>query len=412
MEQDELLADGDVLADGELVAAATRGEGELRAGVRIGRPLIYPVEPAELPVPLRRRAETAGVRYAGVLFAFDLADPPGSRRYSSARFTVQLDGSVIAARVHADGGQFGVEPEGEPASAAAARAYEATSRRPGLLRRLGSRDDRPRAQTWGAQSGRFGWSWAGGGLAATYGMHALVELPAGVGELAGRLTADADVTGTVRRRIFLSQAVSFHETVPSPSAPTGAAVRLCMAADVVAYSSRINPEAKRVQQDLVDVLAAGRRAAGIEPGDVVPQPQGDGQFTVLPVSIDESVVIPRLIGGVAAALARVNAVRPERERIRLRVALHRGLVEEAANGWVGHASTAVHRILDSPPMRDAVGGHPGAPYVLGVPDVLFLDVITHTTEPPPAAAFTAMTVDLPAKGYREHCWLYVPEVAA
>ena len=142
---------------------------------------------------------------------------------------------------------------------------------------------------------------------------------------------------------------------------------------------------------------------------VAPQPQGDGQFTVLPVGLDEAAAIPRLVRAVGDALAARNAAEPG-DRMRLRVALHRGLVKEADNGWVGRAAVAVHRILDSPPLREALAGHPRADYVLGVPDVLFADVLATGDDPPPDA-FRPITVDLPAKGFLERAWLYLPEGA-
>jgi hypothetical protein len=155
------------------------------------------------------------------------------------------------------------------------------------------------------------------------------------------------------------------------------------------------------------VLAHARRAAGISDSDVRPQPQGDGQFTVLPIGIDESVVIPRMIADIGASLAARDRGRPADDRMRLRVALHRGLVKEGSNGWVGTAAIAVHRILDSPPLRAAITENPDATYVLGLPDVLFHDVITHAVEPPLPAQFRPMTVRLPDKDFVEHGWLTV-----
>jgi hypothetical protein len=85
------------------------------------------------------------------------------------------------------------------------------------------------------------------------------------------------------------------------------AVRLCMAADTVAYSRFTTSEAARAQERLVEVLAEARRAAGIPEPEVDLQPSGDGQFAILPTGLDETVVIPRLVEGVRTALATTNA---------------------------------------------------------------------------------------------------------
>ncbi|MBL6280544.1 hypothetical protein JMF97_30885, partial [Micromonospora fiedleri] len=79
-------------------------------------------------------------------------------------------------------------------------------------------------------------------------------------------------------------------------------------------------------------LAAARAGAGLDEATVVVQAQGDGQFAVLPVGIDESRVIPDLIFGLADALRRTNDGLSAEERVRLRVALHRGLMKPADSG--------------------------------------------------------------------------------
>jgi hypothetical protein len=407
-DQDELIRTDEALADVRLTGPAPRGAAPIAVALRCGRPLLYPLAPADLPRRLRDRAAATGARYVGAMLAFDLDEPPAGYRYAAARFTVDLgDSGAIAVVVHAAGDQFGLIG-GDPVSSLADRAAGAA--RPGLLQRLSLRTDRPAAWTTGALSPRFGWRYRDRRdtplLPRGYGVHAVIEVPPGSAELTGAIEVEAELAGPARRQVSTAERVPF--ALPLPGAPAGrtAAVRLCLAADVMAYSRRGPAAAERVQHDLVRILAHARSAAGIGPADAVPQPQGDGQFTVLPVGLDEGAAIPRLLHGVGAALATCNAAEPA-DRIRLRVALHRGLVKEADNGWVGRAAVAVHRLLDSPPLRAALIEHPGADYVLGVPDVLFADVLSTGDDPPPAS-FRPITVDLPAKGFLEQAWLLVP----
>jgi hypothetical protein len=413
---DALLRTDEVLAAGELIAPVVRGTADLRLRMRCGRPLLYPVAVEDLPAPLRSRAGATGARYLGAVFAFDLDEAPAGYRYAAAAFAVDLDDpETVAVRVHTGGDQFGLldGPGSElvAASPLAGRAGAALAGRPALLNRLRLRTDRPAARTTGELSPVFGWAYLDRRTAPilprSYGVHALLEVPPGRTALRGNLEATVEVTGRLRRRAALAQRIPF--TVPLPGAPAepSAAVRLCMAADVVGYSRRGAAGAELLQRDLVRVLARTRAAAGIAEADVTPQPQGDGQFTVLPVGLDESAVIPRLIDGLGAALAERNAAEP-REEMRLRFALHRGLVKEADNGWVGRAPVAVHRLLDSPPVRAALREHPEAGFVLAVPDVLFADVVAET---PQAPAFRPITVEIPAKNFVEQAWLYVPPVA-
>ncbi|GAA2851118.1 hypothetical protein Acy02nite_34560 [Actinoplanes cyaneus] len=430
----EELHAGEVLGHLPLIPAGGRdpdgGPVAPPAGVRCGHPLVYPIAAGDLPGPLAARADATGCRYLGMLLAFDLDPLPAGARYTAARFDVTLTGPGARAVRLDDGDSLGVTFEGDAASAIAAQTVWAARARPGWLRRLTGRAGAPRAWATGAQSASFGWVFddpAGELLVPrNVGMHALLEVPAGSTEINGLITVRAEIaTGRGRRSAEVAEAVAFTEPISAPGKPSepagavgeqpepaGASVRLCMAADVAGYSRRRNDETERIQERLVELLAVARRAAGIGEEQVSPQPQGDGQFTVLPAGLDESVVIPRLLTGLSAALHDVNAVAEPADRIRLRVALHRGLVKEGRNGWIGTAPIAVHRILDSPPLRHALAEHTTAGYVLGVPDLLYRDVLVHGDGPPAPAELVAMTVDLPDKDFHERCWFYVaPEPA-
>lgn len=417
---DEPLPDPDVLAYAQLLRpGGPRDSWEtpvLEAGVRCGRPIVYPVPTEDLPAPLRRRAASGGSRYYGALFAFDLDDLGRRRRYEGARFEVTLtDPRAVAVALHGDGGALGlVYGFDQPQVASPVAQYAASAARPSLLRRLGLRAGRARAWITGAQSNVFGWVYEdpSGQLLVprTYAMHALIEVPAELDRLDGELRVHVEVPREDRGvwsyvRASLQNVVRFAEPLSAPRPRSGAAVRLCMAADVSAYSRQTNPTAERTQHRLVTALARARRDAGVDEAEISRQSQGDGQFAVFPPGIDESEVIPRLVGGLAAALADTN--REPGERMRLRVALHRGLVKEADNGWVGNAATAVHRILDSAPVREALREHADADFVLGVPDVLYHDVIAHSPRPPRPEEFREVLVHLPDKNFLERSWLYV-----
>ncbi|GIE35179.1 hypothetical protein Ait01nite_082240 [Actinoplanes italicus] len=415
----EELGAGEVLGHQALIPVGSRDpDGRPTvpvAGVRCGHPLVYPLADADLPGPWAARQRVAGCRYLGVLLAFDLDPLPEGRHYSAARFDVTLTGpGSRAVRLDEDGDSLGVTYEGEAASAVAVRTVAAVRARPGWLRRLTGRAGAPRAWVTGVQSATFGWAYddpAGELLVPrNFGMHAVLEVPAGTTEVTGLISVQAEVSGGRGRQVGeVGEAVAFTEPVAPEQRPEpgGATVRLCMAADVAGYSRRRNDETERIQERLVELLSRARRVAGIGDAEVRPQPNGDGQFTVLPAGLDESVVIPLLLAELSAGLREVNTGAAPADRFRLRVALHRGLIKEGSNGWIGTAPIAVHRILDSPGLRRALAENTGAGYVLGVPDMLYRDVLVHGDGPPPPAELVAMTVDLPDKDFREQCWLWV-----
>lgn len=350
-----LLAD-DVLTVASLASTA-RGPVELTPPtVTCGRPLVYPVSPADLPEFLRSRAAAGGRHYWGVLFAFDLDGVPAPQRCTSVTFDVALDDpDAIAIDIHPDGDALGLDYELQPthgvlaASALGLRAVVVPGSRRAWLQRLRPLAAAPRPTVSGVQSGHLRWVFADprgrGAVPSQLALHALLELPAGLRTLRGRIRVRAVVArGGWRETAALVETmrpVTFAEPLGSSAsagepAPT-AAVRLCLAADVVGYSAQGNGLAGQTQQRLVDILAAARRRAGVSESATDRQPQGDEEFDLLPVGIDESFVIARLVEGIRDGLRTVNAAGAG---LRLPVALHRGLVGPAANGWTGAAPIA------------------------------------------------------------------------
>ncbi|SEF36501.1 hypothetical protein SAMN05421837_110256 [Amycolatopsis pretoriensis] len=199
---------------------------------------------------------------------------------------------------------------------------------------------------------------------------------------------------------------------PAPAEPVrtrSPAVRLCVAVDTESYSRFSTGEAARSQQRLVDVLARARRHAGLREADVDLQQSGDGQFAILPAGVDESAVIPRLVSAIRTELAATNADLNAHARLRLRVALHRGHVAAGVNGWVGSATIAVHRLLDSAPVRAALAREHDADFALIVSDVLYTDIITDGYGSLDPADFAPAEVRLPEKNFAESAWVYVPK---
>ncbi|ONI91275.1 hypothetical protein ALI22I_09400 [Saccharothrix sp. ALI-22-I] len=195
---------------------------------------------------------------------------------------------------------------------------------------------------------------------------------------------------------------------PAPMVRAGLGVRLCLAVDIEGYSRFRNPEAARAQERLLDVLKSARRYAGIDERAVVFEGAGDSQFAILPAALDEVVTLPRLVRGIGIALADLNRCLDSGSRLRLRVALDRGVVQRGSNGWVGDVVVGVHRILDSPPLRSALAADRDPDFVLAVSDTVFQDVVRHGYGGLSPAEFTPVTIDLPAKRFHSQAWLHVP----
>jgi hypothetical protein len=266
-------------------------------------------------------------------------------------------------------------------------------------------------------------------MAREFTVHALLSTPAGVSALTVTTRLDATLVrpGKRHRQAQRSHAHSrnpaeFALQLPGdetanrtgqPAAPASVrgtgAVRLCLAADIQQFSRFRSGEAIRAQQRFVDALAQARRYAGIDEETVKLQESGDGQYAVLPTGLDESTAVPRLIEGLRVALAQLNSDLNARARLRLRVALHRGHIAPGANGWVGDSSIAIHRMLDSEPVRTALADNEGADFALIVPEVLYREIISQGYETLDPAEFNRVDVVAPAKGFAAAAWVYLPK---
>jgi hypothetical protein len=302
--------------------------------------------------------------------------------------------------------------------------------------RTGSRSgpDRPTVSVSGSRTGTLGWFFSGlrptGGAPPEFVVHALVEAPADLADLSvltGTIRTEVPLVrpGPLRPRRCHARAAAPQEfalelpqrpptaeggprTGPAAAPAPSASVRLCIAADIERYSRFRTPEAVRAQHRFVGVLARAREHAGIPEAQIDANSSGDGQFAVLPPGLDETVVIPGFVQGLAIALEEANADLSEHARLRLRIALHRGHVAWGVNGWVGDCAVAVHRLLDSAPAREGLVRNPAADFAFIVPDLLYRDVIAHGYGRLRPEAFSGVDVDIPAKSFAERAWVYVP----
>jgi hypothetical protein len=116
-------------------------------------------------------------------------------------------------------------------------------------------------------------------------------------------------------------------------------------------------------------------------------------------------LIVGLINALCIGLAELNEDIVETARLRVRVALHQGVIHRAAHGYVGPAVVEVCRLRDAEVVRTALAQAP-APLVVVVSDDLYRDVLGAGYHGLPASAFTQ--VDIESKKYRAAGWLYVP----
>jgi hypothetical protein len=97
-------------------------------------------------------------------------------------------------------------------------------------------------------------------------------------------------------------------------------------------------------------------------------------------------------------------------KVRLRVALHQGLVHlDSANGFAGEAVVVVCRLLDALPLKRALAAFTGAAIAVIASESVFRDVVRHQYDGLRPDRFRQVEVSLPAKGFRQSAWIYVPD---
>ncbi|MGW4420488.1 hypothetical protein [Streptosporangium sp. NPDC004631] len=179
--------------------------------------------------------------------------------------------------------------------------------------------------------------------------------------------------------------------------------RLMITSDIEDYGGRHDGDQVELQKTLIRVLDLAAGAAGLALLDWKRQPQGDGEFTVLPPDTDAAAVL----GPFVTALAQgVEAVNRGRFRTRLRLAVHGGHihVDGAAGSPGGHAVQS-GRLVGADPLRAAMSACPEADLGVIVSDRIFEDFVGQGYGGPSPEDFRHVHVKAKSQEYRAYVHL-------
>lgn len=182
--------------------------------------------------------------------------------------------------------------------------------------------------------------------------------------------------------------------------------RSLLCSDAARYSIRNDIQQRELQQALVEVTEEATAAAGFDRAKWGVQSSGDGELAVLPADVSEWTVIDYFPPALTDALARHNANCCEEMRLRMRLAIHYGLVSPAAGGYAGQGVVAVSRMVNSDIARRALDACPDTDLVVLVSASLFNDVVLqgHTQLSPKDLREVLVT----NKTFNDPAWLWVP----
>jgi hypothetical protein len=126
--------------------------------------------------------------------------------------------------------------------------------------------------------------------------------------------------------------------------------RFLVGVDIVGFSQRHAAGQAKAQDDLDSAMTQAAEGAGLNRGRWYSQPRGDGDLAVLPLGINALSLLADYPRKLASAIADANLTNAE-SRLRVRLAIHHGIVVPGRFGPVGTALVTISRLLDAEAAR-------------------------------------------------------------
>lgn len=195
--------------------------------------------------------------------------------------------------------------------------------------------------------------------------------------------------------------------MPGPSHPDR---RMVVAVDMEHYSRQDNRRQYQSQQVFRRMVAEAAEGLGLDRGRWSTQPSGDGELAVLPRDVAEVTVVGDFAPLLDRLLRAHNRDLVPEARVRLRVAVHSGLVHlDGANGVPGEAVVTTCRLVDAPPLKRALAAFPEAAVGLIVSDRIFQEIVRQRYGRIRPDRFRRVPVRLPEKRFEHVAWISVPD---
>jgi hypothetical protein len=186
--------------------------------------------------------------------------------------------------------------------------------------------------------------------------------------------------------------------------------RLLIAVDMERYGRRENLVQFQSQQIIREVLDEASNAIGLDRSLWTLQHGGDGELAILPAGIPEPTIIGEFVPDLDRRLRSRNRTLIPSAKVRLRIAVHQGLVHlDGAKGFPGEAVVDVCRLCDANPLKRALMAFPHAATALIVSDALYQDVVAQGYAGIRKERFKAIRVEHLDKDFRAPAWIHIPD---
>jgi class 3 adenylate cyclase len=182
-----------------------------------------------------------------------------------------------------------------------------------------------------------------------------------------------------------------------------------MVLDVEGFSKRANPPKGALRADMYEVARAAAADAALPWDEFATNDTGDGALVVIPPTVPAARVAGPMLKALSDRLAERTRGAGAANPLRLRVALHHGLVHRDGHGWFGDAVDFTFRLVEAQPLRDALTAAEGADVVFIVSDEVYGGVIRHGYRLIDPAAYAPVRFDAKQlKGIK--AWVNVPSL--
>lgn len=196
---------------------------------------------------------------------------------------------------------------------------------------------------------------------------------------------------------------------------SGAKLRMGFVLDVEGWGARTAPSQADAQRRLIRIAERVLAKCGLRLryskaegasgyADCEASGTGDGLNAMLPADTDPTVVLPVLIRTLATELTADNADNAS-DRMRMRMAIGIGLVEDGAVGFSGPLITEISRLVNSPTLRAELSAEPAADLAVAVADAAYSMIIKSGYPGIPATQFRSAQVT--EKEFSGAAWIWV-----
>ncbi|WP_328393659.1 hypothetical protein [Nocardia sp. NBC_00416] len=184
--------------------------------------------------------------------------------------------------------------------------------------------------------------------------------------------------------------------------------QLVVSVDARGFGSSNDQRQRAIQAGIFGVLDRAADRAELDRSAWDRQHKGDGELAVLPATVAaaEPVLIDGFVRELNAALAQHNHGLRGAQRLRLRLAIHFGVVAKDENGLSGQATVAVSRLVDCAQAKRALDFYDDADLVVVLSNTVFADSVVQRYTDLDPRLFRRVRVR--SKEFDDDAFLFVP----